>query len=300
VEAAAPPAVEAIQPTPTLRIQESFGFRADAPTFVPQCQREEVATLGGHADAYTQQLWASQLGVLENPLLATPPPKRFGARDDLLDTPEKVAFTAPSFVEARARFLVVRAHMGWRPIPQDLKVRASFIDHSGSLDSQFPELESEEPTRCNPVAGALLLQLVKGEVSPSTSKEGAEQGTELLSLIKATGLGYRANKDHTTSVAGNGRGDHWLPQGGISAAAYSERPRNGVRQKVGLVDARTPSVIAPLAPSRAEIRKAAAAARELEKNSKGEDGALAKAVVKGQSTGRSRNAKRANAPSAFQ
>lgn len=286
-EVAAPHSgVEATQPATTLRIQESSGFRADAPTFVPQAQREVAAnTVDWH------QLWASQLGVLENPLLATPPPKGFAARDDLLDTPEKVSFTAPSFVAARARLLAVRAHMGRRPIPQDLKVRASFIDHSGSMDSRFPELECEEPTRCNPVAGAMLLQLVRGEVSAGNSKEGAEQGTELLSLIKANG---RSKKDftaqYTDASVGNGRREQRHPAGVNGSAIASGRPRDGARQNAGFS---TPAVSAHLAPSRAEIRKAAAAARELEKSSKVDDGSLEKAAVKEQSTGRSRNAKRA-------
>jgi hypothetical protein len=240
--------------------------------------------MGGHSDGYMHQMWGSQLGVLENPLLATPPPRGFGAyREELLETPEKATFTAPSFASARARMLAVRAHMGRRPIPQDLKIRASYPDPSG-MDKLFPELEIEEPTTSNTVAGALLLQLVRGEVSPGTSKEGAEQGTQLLSLIKTNGH-HRFKKESSDYAA--------APLGNI---------RREQRVPSGLGDTRTVPVAA--APSRAEIRKAAAAARELEKSSKVEDcsekikssgtNPAVEAMVKGQSAGRPRNAKRIN------
>jgi hypothetical protein len=249
-----------------------------------------------------QQMWGSPLGVLENPLLATPPPKGFGAyREELLDTPEKVPFSAPSFVAARKRLLAIRNHMGRRPIPKDLKVRATFPEPSGSLDMLYPG-EEEEPTTGNAVAGALLLKLVRGEDPNDISQEGVEQGSALLSLFKgqSNGHGNRFKKDFM--------GPHSAVSGmreQRSAPGANGVPTGSNTRAVGtVVKAKTVPVAVPATPSRAEIRKAAAAARELEKSSKLDDtsdkvktsvsGPTAEAgAPKGQSMGRSRNAKRA-------
>lgn len=280
-----------------VRVQESSGFRADAPTFVPQ------SMLGGQSDAFSQQLWASPLGVLENPLLATPPPRLGAYREELLETPEKVPFTARSFIAARAKLLAIRAHMGRRPIPKELKVRASYPDPSGGMDMLFLQAGEEEPTTGNPVAGALLLSLVRGE-QPELSKEGTEQGAQLLSLFnrQADGNGHRFKKDfsapHAAVAYSGGRREQRPLPGANSAPTVGNSRAGGTTQKPRSGAA---PVAAAVAPSRAEIRRAAAAARELEKSSKLEDGVKAPGLsptaeagpLKGQSTGRSRNAKRA-------
>jgi hypothetical protein len=257
-----------------------------------------------------QQLWAPPLGLLENPLLATPPPKGFGAyHEELLETPEKAAgalawpdvpFSAPNFIAGRARLLCFRNQMGRRPIPKDLKVRASFPESSSSLDSVHGE--KDEETTGNAVAGAMLLNLIRGETAPIT-QEGHEQGAALLSLFKSQN-GHRSKKEYVPDpraappTNGGGRREQ-RPLPGANGTTTASNVRGAAKTGVA------PAVAPAAAPTRAEIRKAAAAARELEKSSKLEDGSSEKVKAsgagpaaeagtpKGQSAGRSRNAKRA-------
>lgn len=300
-----------------VRLQESSGFRADAPTFIPQAHLVSAPSLGGPCDAYMHSFgsaWASPppLGVLENPLLATPPPRGgYGAYcEDLPDTPEKgVPFAAPNFIVARAHLLTIRNVMGRRPIPKDLKVRATFPDPAGGLvPGHFPELADDEPTTGNAVAGALLLSLVRGEPCPDMSKDGGEQGAAIMSLFKSQQNGYRYKKDFTAPNAAATAANGWREQrplpgvNGAHTAGVNGNSRAPVPSKL-----KTGPAPAPVSatPSRAEIRKAAAAARELEKSSKVDpDGASEKVKAAGsdaaeadspkeKSTGRSRNAKRA-------
>lgn len=261
-------------------------FRADAPTFVPQSHRDVVATTlgGGTPDAFTQ-LMAPRMGLpmmgLDNPLLATPPPRGFGeCRNDLLDTPEKVPFVAPNFVVGRARLLAFRNAMGRRPVPQELKVRSAYPEpaFASDIEKYFPHLaeslEESSPTSQNPVAGALLLKLVKGEVPLPTSKEGVEQGTALLQMVKQNRDGPLRSKHKGNSMAAYPTTEARGFNGGASATRSRDsaagKPRQGQYAVNGFSTTRgtAPSSL-PSAPppSRAEIRKAAAAAREMERSS---------------------------------
>jgi len=283
---AATPAPAAAAAAPLGLPMEPSMFRADAPTFVPQSHRDVVATTlgGGTPDAFTQ-LMAPRTGLpmmgLDNPLLATPPPKGFGeCRNELLETPEKVPFMAPNFVVGRSRLLAARSAMGRRPVPPELKLRAAYPEpaFASDIEKYFPHLaeslEEATQTSQNPVAGALLLKLVKGEVPLPTSKEGMEQGTELLHMIKQNRDGHHVRSKHKgNGVAAYPATEVRGTNGGATAARSRDgtatRPRPGHHAVNGAGTARgAPPSSLPTAPppSRAEIRKAAAAAREMERS----------------------------------